>query len=151
MLQKVLKYKTKIATVCLAVLGLALIRNFEDVLFYDPFLNFFKGILSLKPVPELIEWKLYLNLFFRYFANAILSLVIIYAFFDSKDFLKLASFLYVFFFVILILLFIVALHYFSNRFMFLFYVRRFLIQPIFLLLFVPGFYFQKYGLKKESA
>jgi exosortase F-associated protein len=53
--------------------------------------------------------------------------------------------LYVFFFLILISSFFVIMYYYGehNKFI-LFYIRRFLIQPIFVLLFVPAFFYQKY-------
>jgi exosortase F-associated protein len=51
---------------------------------------------------------------------------------------------YLLFFIILISLFFIVLFFFgeTNK-MTLFYIRRFLIQPIFLLLFLPAFYYQK--------
>lgn len=150
MLQNQPKALSKIIFVSIAVLGFALIRNFEDALFYDPFLNFFKGAYTSKAIPEVLEWKLYLSLFIRYFLNTVLSLFVIYALFKNKEFLNLALFLYVVFFSILLLLLIGTIHFFSEKLMLLFYIRRFLIQPIFLLLFIPGFYFQKYHFQKQN-
>jgi exosortase F-associated protein len=71
-------------------------------------------------------------------------LAIIYVLFKDVDAVKFASVLYFIFFVILIgaFFFIVSNKGEINK-MNLFYVRRFLIQPIFLLLFVPAFYYQK--------
>lgn len=146
-----LKHKIQILTIFFIIVGFALIRNFEDDLFYDPLLVFFKGNFTEHALPELIEWKLYLNLFLRYLCNSLLSLFFIYTLFKNQEFLKLATILYIFFFVILILLFAAAIHLFSDRMMFLFYVRRFIIQPLFLLLFVPGFYFQQYDMKKSNS
>ena len=148
MLEKVNRHSTQIFLIFIAILGFALIRNYEDQLFYDPFLHFYKGIVSQDFYPEIIDWKLYLHLIFRYVLNALLSLLIIFSLFKNKDYIKLASVLYVIFFVILMLLFIVALKFFTNHYMLLFYIRRFIIQPLFLLLFVPGFYFQQQHFKK---
>lgn len=150
MLQKILNHKFQIVLFLFSVIGFALIRNFEDRLFYDPFLTFFKGLFAEKPLPELIEWKLYLSLFFRYFLNSALSIFMIYILFKSKEHVKLASLLYVVFFIILMVLLIVVLHFFSDRLMAIFYIRRFIIQPIFLLLFIPGFYFQQEHIKKQN-
>ena len=130
MRQKLVKYRFQIFSVLIAITALALVRNYEDMLFYDPFLNFFKGQYSHQPLPELIEWKLYLNLFFRYLVNTLLSLFMIHALFKNNEFLKLASVLYVVFFIILLALFILTIHVFSDRLMLLFYIRRFIIQPI---------------------
>lgn len=151
MLQKLLKFKSQIIAVASAIIGFALIRNYEDVLFYDPLLDFFKGTFSDQPLPEMVEWKLYLNLFLRYTLNTFLSLYVIHSLFKNKEFVKLAAFLYVVFFIFLIVLFIIAIHFFADRLMFLFYVRRFIIQPMLLLLFVPGFYFQQYDMKKSKS
>ena len=151
MLQNLLKHKAQIVTIFFIVVGFALIRNYEDAFFYDPLLAFFKGNFTEHPLPQLIEWKLYLNLLLRYVVNSILSLFFIYTLFKNDEFLKLATILYVFFFVILIVLFTATIHFFADRLMFIFYVRRFIIQPMFLLLFVPGFYFQQYDMKKSKS
>lgn len=151
MLRKLLNNKIQISAIFIAIIGLALIRNFEDSLFYDPFLNYFKGVFGARPFPELVQWKLYLHLFFRYCLNTGISLFILFMFFKNKDFLKVASVLYLIFFVVLIIAFVISLNYFSDRSMLLFYIRRFLIQPLFLLLFIPGFYFQQYDLKKQKV
>jgi exosortase F-associated protein len=151
MLQNLLNHKARIFYFLIAVCAFALIRNYESVLFYDPFLEFFKGQYSSSPIPALEEWKLHLSLFFRYFLNTALSVFIIFILFQNKEYVKLATFLYFLFFIILLLLFIVVLHFFSERMMALFYIRRFLIQPLFLLLFIPGFYFQQQDLKKENT
>lgn len=150
MIQKILNYKLQIGLLLISIVGLALIRNFESVLFYDPFLIFFKGTFSSKSIPELVEWKLYLSLFFRYSLNMMLSILILQTLFKNLDFIKLAAVLYVLFFILLMLMLIVVLHFFSDRLMMIFYIRRFLIQPLFLLLFIPGFYFQQNELKKQN-
>ena len=151
MIQKILKNKSQIFLVALAVIGFSIIRNYEDSIFYDPLLSFFHSDFSSQPLPEMIKWKLILNLFWRYLINTILSVFIIFVLFKSKGFVKLATVLYTVFFVILMLLFLLVLHFFSDKLMVLFYIRRFLIQPLFLLLFVPGFYFQQYDLKKLKS
>jgi exosortase F-associated protein len=143
MIQKILNNKFQIGLLLFSIVGLALIRNFESALFYDPFLNFFKGTFSTKALPELVEWKLYLNLFLRYSLNMVLSILILQTLFKNSDFIKLASVLYLLFFILLMLLLIIVLQFFSDRLMLIFYIRRFLIQPLFLLLFIPGFYFQQ--------
>ena len=151
MIQKILKHKTQIFLVILAIVGFALIRNYEEDLFYDPFIGFFKNDFFNQELPQFLEWKLLLHLFLRYVVNTILSLFIIYILFRNKGFLKLASVLYIVFFVILMLSFLVVIHFFSDQLMVLFYIRRFIIQPLFLLLFIPGFYFQQQNLKKQNS
>lgn len=129
------------------IIGFVFIRLFESEWFYDPFLSYFKGAYQSQTFPEFESFKLFLNLFLRYFLNTLLSLGIIFILFRNKEFLKVASFLYVVFFVLLIVAFFYIVNYSDNSFV-LFYIRRFLIQPLFLLLFVPAFYFQKSVEKK---
>jgi len=144
MLQKLLNHKVRIALAMLFVLLLALIRAYEDSLFYDPFLNYFKTDYYNLPLPEIDILQLFFGLFFRYFLNTLLSLSIIYALFKDIEAVKFASMLYFIFFVILIIGFFFVLFYIGETDkMALFYVRRFIIQPIFLLLFLPAFYYQK--------
>jgi len=144
MLQKLLNHKARIALATLFAIGLVVIRAYEDSLFYDPFLNYFKTDYYNLPIPEIDNFKLFLGLFFRYFMNTALSLAIIYVLFKDIDAIKFASFLYSLFFVILIIaLFFILLNTGETNKMGLFYIRRFLIQPLFLLLFLPAFYYQK--------
>lgn len=144
MLQKIVNHKTRILLATMLVFLLALIRAYEDVLFYDPFLNYFKTDYHNLPLPEVENVSLFFGLLFRYFLNTVLSLAMIYVLFKDIEALKFASILYLVFFVILVVVFFVVLSFFgeTNK-MGLFYIRRFLIQPIFLLLFLPAFYFQK--------
>lgn len=143
MLQKILNHKIRIAFL-FSVELLVLIRAYEDALFYDPFLNFFKKDYHNLPILETNKFELFLGLLYRYFLNSILSLAIIYVLFKDIEALKFAAFLYLIFFIVLIIAFFLVLSFFvePNK-MGLFYIRRFLIQPIFLLLFLPAFYYQK--------
>lgn len=144
MLRKLFNHKVRITLAMLFVVLLVMVRAYEDDLFYDPFLNYFKSDYYNLPLPEIDTIQLFLGLFFRYFLNAILSLGVIYVLFKDFEALKFASILYLLFFVILIIAFFFVLSYFgeANK-MTLFYIRRFLIQPLFLLLFLPAFYYQK--------
>lgn len=120
------------------------IRFFEDALFYDPFLTFFKTDYQNKSLPNVDALQLILNLFLRYFANTLLSIVIIYLLFLNKTHVKVAFVLYLILFVLLLIV-LSYLLFVSERpnYLVLFYVRRFLIQPVLLLLLIPAFYFQK--------
>ncbi len=125
-----------------------LIRHFEDSLFYDPLIYFFKSDYSTQSIPSINSFKLLANIVFRYGLNTILSIGILGLLFNDKGIVKLASFLYVVLFVVLIIGFSFLLFYSENSNYFsLFYVRRFLIQPLFLLILIPAFYFHR---KKES-
>lgn len=123
---------------------LVLIRIYESNLFYDPFLEFFNNATQNKTIPKYDGFKLFFGLLFRYLINSICTVFIIYLLFKETTLVKLASFLLLAFFVILTILFFCLLKFSANSdVVILFYVRRFLIQPLFLLLFVPAFYYQK--------
>lgn len=140
----ILENKAKIFWVILLVALLALVRFFEAELFYDPFLSFFKGEFQNAPLPEYDGWNLFLGLSLRYFINTIISLAIVYVVFKDLNLVKFAGLLYAFFFFILICVFYGVLNCSDKPdFMTLFYLRRFLIQPLFLLVFLPAFYYQR--------
>ena len=144
MLEKMLKNKIKIGSLLVFIFLLVLIRLYEDKLFYDPFLDYFKTDYLRVTVPEYNGFKLFSGISFRYFLNTILSLGIIYVLFSDIKFIKFTTLLYFIFYITLILVFFLVLNFSTseNNFV-LFYIRRFLIQPLFLLLFIPAFFYQK--------
>jgi exosortase F-associated protein len=144
MLRKILNNKIRLAQFLFLVGLLALIRAFEDQLFYDPFLDYFKNDFTKLALPNFNPFQLFFGLLFRYTLNTVVSLGIIYVLFKDVQMVKFALVLYYFFFMILIISFFFIIYYIkgNNNFV-LFYVRRFLIQPIFVMLFVPAFYYQK--------
>ena len=148
MLHRILKHKVKILITIVIVLCFGVIRTFENQLFYDPFLDYFDSDFKNSPYPETDISKLVFGLLFRYFLNTILSLMLIYALFRDREILKFSTFMYGFFLAILFGMFFIVLNYFPGANWLLFYVRRFIIQPIFVLLFVPAFYYQQQNLKK---
>lgn len=141
------KKKSKVLDITIIgilVIALMLIRMFEKELFYDPFLDFFHGNTQNKTIPEFNTIKLFLGILYRYSINSMFTVLIVYFLFKDVSIVKLTSFLLSIFFVVLIILFF-SLLYISKTpdYLFLFYVRRFLIQPLFLILFVPAFFYQK--------
>ncbi len=144
MLKNINKHKFRISLLLLSLLGLIFIRAFESQLFYDPFLSFFKTDYQNKPLPDFDGVSLFFGLLIRYTLNTLLSLGIIYLLFKQLPLVRFAMLLYVVFFVVLIVLFF-GLLYFSEQpdYLILFYIRRFLIQPLFLVLFIPAFYYQQ--------
>lgn len=144
MIKKMFQNKFKILLILLLVSLFAVIRLFENQLFYDPFLFFFKSEFQLLPLPVFDGNRLIYSLFLRYFLNSILSLAVIYVVFKETELVKFSAVLYLIFFFILTILFFSIIHFYGNtNNLVLFNVRRFLIQPIFVLLFLPAFYYQK--------
>ncbi|MCA1966541.1 MAG: exosortase F system-associated protein [Flavobacterium sp.] len=144
MLKKLFKHKFRILVLVIALLGLIFVRAFENQLFYDPFLAFFKSEYQNKSLPSFESIPLFFGLCFRYFINTLLSLIILYSLFKQLPLVRFAMLLYGVFFVVLMVLFF-GLLYFSDQpdYLILFYIRRFLIQPLFLVLFIPAFYYQQ--------
>jgi exosortase F-associated protein len=126
------------------VLGLVSIRAFENELFYDPFLSYFKSDFQELPFPDYDSFRLFVGLFYRYALNSALSLGLLFLIFQQIQLIKFTVVLYFFFFIVLTFLFFTLVKYYGTQGSWmLFYVRRFLIQPIFGLLFIPAFYYQK--------
>lgn len=140
-----MELKNKIFRVFLlffCIVGLIAIRFFEDELFYDPFLNYFKFNYTKNPIPKLDDFRYFLHLFLRFSINSILSLAVLASLFRDKKIVKFSGFLLLVFFILLTTALFLILNLNENPSKTgVFYLRRFLIQPLFLLLFIPGFYF----------
>lgn len=141
-MNKVLKVLGILALAALLVL----IRAFEDALFYDPLLHFFEMDYKSMPLPEMDTFALQTGIALRFLLNTIISLAILWLVFQDRGIIKLSLILYSFLFAILFMAFsfIIFTSEESSGHFVLFYVRRFLIQPLFLLILLPAFYFQKY-------
>jgi exosortase F-associated protein len=130
-----------IAGIAVLAVMLVMVRFYEQDLFYDPLLPFFKT--ENKVLPEYDSLKLFFNLAFRYMLNTLLSLGILWLAFKDKNILMLSAILYLVLFVVLMTVLSIALNAESPNLLLIFYVRRFLIQALFLILFLPAFYYQK--------
>ena len=144
MLKILLTHKIRFLLAVLLILLLVLVRAFENELFYDPFLNYYRSDFNALPLPQFNWFYFFISLLFRYGLNTLISLALIYVVFNEKEIVKFTAVLYILFFVILFF-WLCSVIYFSasEHKMLLFYIRRFLIHPIFVLLFIPAFYFQR--------
>ena len=143
-MQNELTSKKNLAIVGVLIFALILVRAFETKLFYDPFIEFFHGEIQNKPLPNYDGFKLFFGLFFRYLINSLITISIIYFLFKETSIVKLSSFLLLVFFGVLISALFLILNFSSQPdYLYVFYIRRFLIQPLFLILFVPAFYYQR--------
>jgi len=123
---------------------LALIRWFENELFYDPYLLFFHNDYLYMDSPRQEVFKLVVNTSFRYFLNTIISLLILYAFFKEKSLITFSSIIYLVSFTVLIMCYLYfVLDPKQENYYIFFNLRRFLIQPVILLLLFPAFYYNK--------
>lgn len=124
--------------------GLIAVRMLEDQIFYDPFLNYFHEASKLAVFPK-FEWgKLIVSHLFRLGINLALSLLIIQALFQNRNWTAQAAVLIVLVFAVTFPLYLYSVsEKFQNGYLFSFYMRRFVIQPVILLLIVPLFYSRK--------
>ena len=123
---------------------LVLIRVFENELFYDPYLLFFKNDYLYMDYPRREILKLTLFTTLRYVLNGVVSLAIIYLFFKDKSIVKFSVIVYTVAYLILILIFLYFVINPKQEDYYLFFnFRRFLIQPVILLLLIPAFYYYK--------
>ncbi|MCF6294894.1 MAG: exosortase F system-associated protein [Flavobacteriaceae bacterium] len=123
---------------------LVLIRVFEDELFYDPYLQFFKNDYLYIDNPRREVFKLTAFTTLRYVLNTIISLSIIYAIFKEKSMIKFSSIIYTIAYVVLLVMFLYfVLNPKQEDYYLFFNIRRFLIQPIILLLLLPALYYHK--------
>ncbi|WP_347373063.1 exosortase F system-associated protein [Aequorivita sp. Q41] len=135
-----------IGIILLLAILLVLIRAFENSLFYDPLLVFFKGAYKTAALPKMDVLALHFGVFLRFFMNTIISIAILWVVFKNKEVVKISALLYclLFFIFFIVFGFIIFTSEEVGGHLILFYVRRFLIQPLFLLILLPAFYFQKY-------
>lgn len=134
------------------VFCLILVRGFEEELFYDPFLQFFKGDYINNAFPEYDLTKVILSIIGRYLINTIISILIIGLIFWSRKYVLFTTYVYAGFLFILLPIYIYFVETeFSLGENLGFYIRRFLIQPVLLLILIPAFYYQKYMAKRDSS
>lgn len=126
--------------VCLALVA---VRMFQEELFYDPLILFFKQEYHQMEFPQLDTARLLWNTSLRYFLNGVLSLALLYLFFKKRSTIFLAALIYLVVFIVLLGIFWYLIHNQLNWYNTLFYVRRFLIQPLLLLVLLPAFYYHK--------
>ena len=134
----------KYLSLLLLVGMLVLIRVFEEQLFYDPYLAFFKNDYLYIDSPRQEVFKLTLYTSLRYILNTIISLGTLYVLFRDIGVLKFATLIYVIAYIILISLFLYFVINPRKEDYYLFFnTRRFLIQPLILLLLIPAFYYDR--------
>ncbi|WP_298951866.1 exosortase F system-associated protein [uncultured Nonlabens sp.] len=134
-----------ILIISVLILGLISVRVFESYLFYDPFNFYFKNNFQNISIPNFSIIKLLSSFTLRFLINLILALSIIWFLYRSKSFIKATFWVNFTSYLILLTCFMIFSEFDYNWIkMLLFYIRRFLIHPILLLILIPGFYFIKF-------
>lgn len=136
----------KIGNIILIIIGIAGligVRFLEDRIFYDPFIAYFQH-LNTATFPS-FEWgKIIAHYLFRFALNLGFSLVVVQGFFGNKKWTKQAGILILIFFLITFPIYLYCIFSaFSWGELLAFYMRRFVIQPLILLLIIPMFYYRK--------
>ena len=137
--------------VILGIFGLIAVRVFEDRLFYDPFLDYFHEANKNQHFPDFVWGKLMAGHLFRFFLNLFFSCLIIHFWFNNKRWTIQGALLMV---IVFAITFPIYLYCISDRFelgyLFSFYMRRFVIQPLILLLIIPLFYYRQYTFENNT-
>lgn len=148
-MEKTVRKRLRVFEIGILVLLLAAIRFFEDQLFYDPLLEFFRSDYLLGIIPPMDMARLMIHLTLRFALNTLLSLGILYISFRDLNIIKFSALLYGILYIVATSLFIyLVLNIERDHYLALFYVRRFLIHPLFLLILLPAFYY--YRLKGQK-
>ncbi|MCF6214251.1 MAG: exosortase F system-associated protein [Flavobacteriaceae bacterium] len=139
-----MKKRYRIAIILLLFFMLILVRAFATRLFYDPFIQYFKNDYLYKAMPVFVMSKLFLNILLRYLLNFAFSLIILYVAFQKRAVIQFSIKFYAITFVIFMLAFYLLLQTdFQKGYLLAFYIRRFLIHPLFVLVLLPAFYYQE--------
>ncbi len=128
----------------IAVAALAAIRYFEDFLFYDPYLQFFQNDYLYIDSPRRETFKLTVFTTLRYVLNTAISLWIIYIVFRDKGMVKFSVLIYSLAYIVLLAAFLYFVINPRQEDYYLFFnVRRFLIQPLIIIILLPAFYYHR--------
>ena len=134
----------KLAILVILFVPIFLIRAYAADLFYDPLIEYFKNDYLYSKLPTINILQLAIDMLFRYILHAILTITIIWLLFRRKEYVKFTSYFLILAFILLMTVFIILIkNNFENGYLLPFYIRRFLIHPLFLFILLPAFYFQK--------
>ena len=123
---------------------LVLIRFFENSLFYDPYLQFFESDYLYIDSPRRETLKLVLFTTLRFVLNTGISLGVLYVIFKDTSVIKFAGLIYLVAYIFLLAAFLYFVINPRQEDYYLFFnIRRFLIQPLILVVLLPAFYYSK--------
>ncbi|MCT4631002.1 exosortase F system-associated protein [Winogradskyella sp.] len=135
---------TRYIFVFVLMMILVAIRAFEDDLFYDPYLTFFENDYLYMDNPRREVAKLVFFTSLRFLLNTLASLGILYFIFNDKIMIKFSVLIYGIAYLILLIPFLYFVINPRQEDYYLFFnIRRFLIQPIGIILLLPAFYYYK--------
>jgi len=133
----------KIVILVFLFLMLVLLRFTAYKFSYDPFISYFRHDYLSKPIPEFNSYRLLFSMFVRYFLNTVISLMIIWVAFQNRNMIRFSVKFYTIAFIFLIFVFFVILKSeFKHGYLLAFYIRRFIVHPLFVLILLPAFYYK---------
>lgn len=139
-----MKITIRIIIIVVLLLILVGIRAVIAPLFYDPLNTYFKNDYLYTSLPTIELGRYFLQLFFRYFLNTVVSLAIIYVAFTNLRLIQFSiKFYFTAFLFLASILYTLLKFQYLDGYLLLFYVRRFLIHPLFVFILLPAFYYQK--------
>ena len=121
---------------------LVVLRMFAADWFYDPLEAFFKGQYQGQPLPEIAAAKLLAVMALRFWITAAITVGVIHLWFDNRSKTRLSLLVLAVAFVLFFIAFWVLIVLKQPPLEGLFYIRRFLIQPLILILLIPAFYYE---------
>lgn len=139
----------KIIFTLILVALLIAIRAFENLWFYDPFILHFKGENYFSNVPDYQLLKLIISTVLRYMLNSFISLLILKIWFTKPLALRFWVFFYLTTGLVLLILFMIILLQLPDFYEAFFYARRFLIQPLWLLILFPAMAYERLQRQKK--
>ena len=135
--------------IILGFAALVLLRPIGEAILYDPLEIYFKNDYLTLPLPEMNLLLLGLSVSLKYVLNAFFSLLIIRFALMNREYTEFATKIYSWLYIILIIFFFVLIVWEPiNSRLLLFYVRRFIMHPLFILILIPAFYYQELNVKK---
>ncbi|WP_412850275.1 exosortase F system-associated membrane protein [Chryseobacterium sp. PMSZPI] len=137
--------------VIIGICGLVGVRIFEDKIFYDPFLDYFHEANKNIGFPAFKLGRLIIGHLFRFILNLGFSCLIIQGLFKNKQWTIQGAIMMIIVFAIALPIYLFCIQdKFEIGYLFSFYMRRFVIQPLIILLIVPMFYYRKQIMDKEG-
>ena len=127
------------------ILLLVSVRYLRVEYFYDPLELFFKSDFKNQlQFPFLDFLELFKSYSLIFFLNSFLSIMIIYTYFPKKDVLKFLIVLFGLFYITLLMIFVISFVFVSDDFLVFYYIRRFVLNPLLLILILPAYFYNSY-------
>ncbi len=136
----------KIVFSSIVIISLIAVRLFEREWFPEAFQDFFSsGRYLTEDLPSLHPSD-YFSVIFRYAVNSVFSIVLLYIWFPDRPLIRFIIKIYLYSGIILfVFLGLVVYFYHPGRYTALFYIRRFMIQPLWLFVLFPVLFAMGYG------